>query len=100
MSKTLNLSECLLVMGRDLHEMGRHDHAAHVLDRLAGFRELPAEVAGECHARLADIFLSRTQYRKARRHLTIALFCRPSGACYCYLSATCLHLDPTPCQAR
>src|SRR5438270_876774 len=62
MSKTLNLSECLLTMGRDLHELGRHQDASKVLDRLAGFRDLPAAVAEECHARLADIHLSRKQW--------------------------------------
>lgn len=94
MSKTLNLSECLLTMGRDLHELGRHQDAANVLDRLAGFRELPAAVAEECHARLADIHLARKQYRKARRHLTIVLFYRPSIARYYFLLATALHHDP------
>jgi len=94
MSKTLYLSECLLTMGRDLHELGRHHQASKVLERLAGFRELPATIAEECHARLADIHLGRKQFRKARRHLTIVLFYRPSNARYYFLLATALHHDP------
>src|SRR5204862_7848836 len=73
MGKTLNLCDSLLTMGRELHERGRPAEAAGVLNRLAGFRGLPAPVAEETHARLAAIALQRHDYRQARRHLASAL---------------------------
>src|SRR5687768_7947248 len=77
MGKTLNLCDCLLTMGREWHDLGRLTDAAGVLNRLAGFRNLPAQVAEETHARLATIYLRQNEYRKARRHLTSALIYRP-----------------------
>jgi hypothetical protein len=58
MGKTLNLCECLLQMGRDWQDAGRLVEASGVLQRLAGFRDLPAAIAEETHSRLATIFLS------------------------------------------
>ncbi len=94
MGRTLNLSECLLAMGRDLQEAGRLAEASRVLQRLAGFHDLPAPVAEEAHARLGTIFLQLREFKKARRHLTSALFYRPSHAPYYFQQASALHHDP------
>jgi tetratricopeptide (TPR) repeat protein len=93
MGKTLNLCECLLAMGRDYQDVGRLVDASRVLQRLAGFRDLPTLVAEETHARLATIFLQLREFKKARRHLTSALFYRPSHAPYYFQLASALHHD-------
>jgi tetratricopeptide (TPR) repeat protein len=94
MGRTLNLCECLLAMGRDFQAAGRLVEASRVLQRLAGFRDLPAPIAEDAHARLATIFLQLREFKKARRHLTSVLFYRPSHAPYYYQLASALHHDP------
>lgn len=94
MGRTLNLSECLLTMSRDLQNLGRLNDSARILKRLTSFRDLPANVAEEAHARLAEIRLDQGEYQLARRHLTSVLFYRPSHAPYYYQLATALHQDP------
>ena len=94
MGRTLNLCECLLAMGRDFQSAGRLVEASRVLQRLAGFRDLPAPIAEDAHARLATIFLELREFKKARRHLTSVLFYRPSHAPYYYQLASALHHDP------
>ncbi|HEY1380812.1 MAG TPA: tetratricopeptide repeat protein [Gemmataceae bacterium] len=93
MGRTLNLCECLLHMGRDWQSAGRLVEASRVLLRLAGFRDLPAVIAEEAHARLATIFLQLREFKKARRHLTSVLFFRPSHAPYYFQLASALHHD-------
>jgi Tfp pilus assembly protein PilF len=88
MSKTLNLVECLLAMGRNYQVLGRHQDALHLLGRLASFRELRPEVAEEAQARLAEIHLGRDKYVRARRHLSAALTYRPDSKRYHHLMAT------------
>ncbi len=101
MGRTLNLCECLLQMGRDWQAAGRLVEASRVLQRLAGFRDLPAAVAEEAHSRLATIFLQLREFKKARRHLTSVLFFRPSHAPYYFQLASALHHDDDadPCRA-
>ena len=55
MSKMLNLVDCLLARGRFLQQLGRDQDALVVLQRLAGFRQLPPQVAEETQLRLAEI---------------------------------------------
>src|SRR4051812_21195412 len=93
MGRTLNLTESLLSMGRDYQQMGRTVDAARVLTRLASFRDLPAPLAEETHARLAALALKRGDYTQARKHLTTVLFYRPSNAFYYYQFAVALHND-------
>jgi tetratricopeptide (TPR) repeat protein len=93
MSTTLNLTDRLLAMGRHLHELGRNQDALHFLNRLTGFRMLPAALAEEAQVHLAEIYLSRRKYRRARRHLTAALVHQPDSARYHYLMATALAGD-------
>jgi tetratricopeptide (TPR) repeat protein len=93
MSRKLNLVDRLLAMGRRCQELGRDHDARHVLGRLAGFGELPAAVAEETQARLAELDLKRGRFRRARRHLTAALFHRPDHARYHYLLAGALDAD-------
>jgi Flp pilus assembly protein TadD len=100
MGRTLNLCESLLAMGRDWQTAGRLVEASRVLQRLASFRDLPVTVAEEAHARLATIFLQLRKFKKARRHLTSALFYRPSNAGYYYQFASALHHDPDADASR
>ena len=85
MSKTLNLVEHMLAMGRKYQELGLRLDALRVLGKLSGFRELPGAVAEEAQARLAEIQIKRRKYQRARRHLTAALRHRPNEARYHYL---------------
>src|SRR5262249_38597035 len=98
MSGTLNLIDRLLALGRNLHQHQQDDEALDHLGRLASFHELPAEVAEEVQVCLAEIHLQRQRYRRARRHLAIALLYRPDSARYHYLMATALakgqHREP------
>ncbi|MBI1916669.1 MAG: tetratricopeptide repeat protein [Planctomycetes bacterium] len=90
MSRTLNLVDGLLLMGRRHQQLGRVRDALTILARLASFRELPREVAEETQVRLAEIQLHRRKYRRARRHLAVALRYDPDNARYHHLMATAL----------
>ena len=90
MSSTLNMADHLLVRGRNLQQLGRSHDAARVLGRLAGLRDLPADVAEETQCRLAELLLQRSKNREARRHLTAALLLQPNSARYHYLMAMSL----------
>jgi tetratricopeptide (TPR) repeat protein len=93
MSKTLNLADRLLAMGRSFQAMGRTRDAYQVLTRLASFRELPDATAEEALVRLAEIDLQRQKYKQSRRHLSAALVLHPDAARYHYLLAMALDLD-------
>jgi Flp pilus assembly protein TadD len=93
MSRKLNLVDRLLALGRNLQALGRDYDARQILNRLARFGELPAEVAEETQARLAELHLKNQKYRKARRHLIAALGHRPENARYHYLLAGALDGD-------
>jgi len=93
MSTTLNLADRLLAMGRNFGAVGRDQDALHILGRLAGFRELPAAIAEETQGRLAEIFLRRRKYRRARRHLAAVLVQQPDNPRYHYLMAAALNGD-------
>jgi tetratricopeptide (TPR) repeat protein len=82
MSRTLNLVDSLLLMGRRHQQLGRTREALTLLVRLAGFRELPPSVAEEAQARLGEIQFKRRKYHRACRHLTIALRHDPENAHY------------------
>jgi tetratricopeptide (TPR) repeat protein len=93
MSRTLNLVDRLLALGRNYQQVGRNQEALHVLHSLARFQELPAAVAEETQARLAEIQLHRCRYRRARRHLRAALRFQPESARYHWLLAGALVAD-------
>jgi Tfp pilus assembly protein PilF len=93
MSTTLNLADRLLARGKHFQQIGRTHDAVHILSRLAEFRELPADVAEETQARLADLHLRYNRPRKARRHLTAALAHKPDNARYHYLMARAVEAD-------
>jgi Tfp pilus assembly protein PilF len=93
MSKTLNLVDRLLARGRKFQNLGRDFDAQHILSRLAGFRELPAAVAEETQARLAELCLRNKRHTRARRHLTAALRHQPDNARYHYLMASAVEAD-------
>lgn len=90
MSRTLNLYDRLLAIGRNLHKLQQDSDALHYLARLAALNDLPAEVAEEAQVCLAEVYLRKRKYRRARRHLSIALLCRPGSARYHYLMAMAL----------
>jgi Tfp pilus assembly protein PilF len=81
-----------------MHQLGRGRDALRILGRLSRLRDLPADVAEETHARLAEIRLSHGQYRRARRHVAAALAHDPASPRYHHLMATALeqddHADP------
>jgi tetratricopeptide (TPR) repeat protein len=100
MSKTLNLVDCLLARGRNLQQLGRDQDALVILQRLAGFRQLPRQVAEETQLRLAEIQLERGEFQSARRHLTAALAQKPTSARYHFLMATALEADENGSDRR
>jgi tetratricopeptide (TPR) repeat protein len=85
MSRTLNLADHLLSMGRNYQELGRTQDAVRVLTRLTGLRDLPGAVAEETQARLGELQLRRRKFARARRHLTAALRHQPDSARYHHL---------------
>lgn len=87
MSTTLNLAQRLLAMGQNYQQLGRNHDALRYLGCLAGFRDLEPEVAERTQISLAEIYLARRHYHKARRHLTAALAQQPDNARYHYLMA-------------
>jgi tetratricopeptide (TPR) repeat protein len=93
MGRKLNLVDRLLAMGRTFQELGRDHDAQQILGRLSNLGELPAPVAEETQARLAEIDLKHHEYRRARRHLTAALAHQPGHARYLYLLAGALDND-------
>jgi Tfp pilus assembly protein PilF len=93
MNSTLNLVDHVLALGRRYQEVGRHRDAVALLTRLSGFRELSAGAAEETQARLAELHLKRRRFRRARRHLTVALRHQPASARYHYLLATAVRAE-------
>ena len=93
MSMTLNLVDRLLARGRHFQQLGRDHDAIDTLGRLSQFASLPAEVAEETQARLAEIHLRCNRPRKARRHLTAALVHQPTNARYHLLMARAVEAD-------
>lgn len=94
MGQTLNLVAALLATARDLQAAGRNQAAIDLLQRLLNFRQLTHEVAEEVHHRLADLYAELEQYKKARRHLTIALTFRPQHAAYHHRMGIWIESDP------
>src|SRR5205085_12150258 len=90
MSRTLNLVDRLLAMGRNFQHIGRDQDALDVLSRLASFRELPAPAAEETQFRLGEILLKRRKYTRARRHLAAALLHDSENSRYHHLMASAL----------
>jgi len=93
MSMTLNLADRLLALGRRYRRLGRTQDALKVFERLAAFRSLEPAVAEETQVQLAEIYLKRCRYPKARRHLAAALVHQPKNAFYHYLMARALEAD-------
>lgn len=93
MSMTLNLAQRLLALGQNYQQLGRNHDALRYLGRLAGFRDLEPEVAERTQISLAEIYLARRHFHKARRHLTAALSHQPNNARYHYLMAVAWAAD-------
>jgi tetratricopeptide (TPR) repeat protein len=94
MSRTLNLVEGILASAQRLESLGRDQAALVLLERLAGFRDLAPAIAEETHLRLADLYAQRDEFKKARRHLTIALTLQPQEAAYYHRMACWIEADP------
>jgi len=93
MSKTLNLIDRLLAMGRNYQQLDQQRQALHVLGRLAHFPDLPPAIAEETQLRLAELHLQRRQFRRARKHLALLLRLCPDSARYHFLMATALRKE-------
>jgi tetratricopeptide (TPR) repeat protein len=93
MNGTLNLVDHLLAAASRCQEQGRLREAVRLLTQLASFRELPAVVAEQTQARLAELHLKRRKFKRARRHLAAALQHAPDGAIYHYNMATAFAND-------
>jgi tetratricopeptide (TPR) repeat protein len=93
MIDTVNLFEHLLAQGKRFQSLGQHRTAGQLFHRLTTFRDLPAPVAEEAQARLAELALKRRRYAQARRHLAAALHHQPNLARYHYLMATAMQAD-------
>jgi Tfp pilus assembly protein PilF len=93
MSRMLGLVDSLLVAGRKQQQLGREGEALRIFKRLASFGDLPADVAEETQARLAEIQVRRGHYGKARRHLAAALAHQPKSSRYHALMAEALAAD-------
>jgi Tfp pilus assembly protein PilF len=100
MSHTLNLVAGLLAAVRNLQQSDQCQSALDLLQRLAGFRNLPRDVAEEVHSRLADLHAGREEFARARRHLTIALTYRPQHADYHHRMARYIETDPEAALGR
>ncbi len=94
MSHTLNLVAALLATARDLQAAGRYQAAIDLLQRLIALGQLTHAVAEDAHSRLADLYAELEQYKKARRHLTIALTFRPQHAAYHHRMGMWIECDP------
>ena len=94
MSKTLNLADCLLTTARNLAHVGRNQSARDLLTRLVRFRDLPATIAEPAHLLLADLHHKNENYRKARRHLTVALGYDGNKAASYFQMAGFIEADP------
>ncbi|OAI46125.1 hypothetical protein AYO44_11840 [Planctomycetaceae bacterium SCGC AG-212-F19] len=98
MSKTLSLVDRLLLLARNMHAHHQEGAALRYLSRLAELPDLSPEIAEEVQVRLAELLMEQRRYRRARRHLAIALLYRPESGRYHYLMATALakgaHADP------
>jgi tetratricopeptide (TPR) repeat protein len=93
MSRTLNLIQRLLAMGRKLHKLGVNRDAGRILGRLSGLRELPPAVAEEVQVRLGALLLKRRRYAAARRHFAAALAAHPDEPRYHYLMGSAAAKD-------
>ncbi|MCI0376524.1 MAG: tetratricopeptide repeat protein [Gemmataceae bacterium] len=99
MTRTLPFFDRLLDYGRSLQRLGQFAKAGEHFGQLVRFPNLPAEIAEEAHFRLGEMHLSAERYKKARRHLSIALTYQPDYAAYHYLLAVALE-DDEQCNPR
>jgi Flp pilus assembly protein TadD len=90
MSGTLPFIDRLLAIAGNLQHRHQDREAIRYLGRLAALPDLPRDVAEEVQVRLAEMQLQRCRYRRARRHLAIALLYRPECARYHYLMGAAL----------
>jgi tetratricopeptide (TPR) repeat protein len=100
MSKTLNLIDILLRRARTCHELGLHDQAKDLFERLATYRSLPAEVAEETQLRLAELCEAEDDSFKERQHLTCALAQQPNNPEYHYRLAKAYGADSEAHDAK
>jgi tetratricopeptide (TPR) repeat protein len=90
MKWTLHFIERLLAIASNLQNLHQDRQALRYLHCLAALPDLPAGIAEEVQARLAEIYLRHRQFRRARRHLGIVLLYQPDSAHYHFLMATAL----------
>lgn len=90
MSGTLSLIDRLLLLAKNCQKAHQNRTALSYLSRLAALPDLPAELAEEVQVRLGEMQLQQRRFRRARRHLAIALLYRPECARYHNLMAESL----------
>lgn len=90
MSGTLHLIDRLLDIGRKYQRVHRPRAALRCFGRLAALPDLTPTAAAEIHSRLAELYLHRKRFRKARRHIGIALLYQPDCARYHRLQGVAL----------
>src|SRR5262245_7487701 len=100
MSRTLNLVDNLLAMARNYQELHRDREAVRLLRRLASFPEMAAQVVEEVQLRLGEIYLRHKNYRRARRHLSVALLYGSQNPRYHFLLATAFDSPVRPDARR
>lgn len=100
MSRTLDLADQLLSIGRTLHQHGQHKRAARMFAALTGLHGIPSDIAEEAHLHLAEIDLELGRPREARRHLAAAIARQPERSQYQYLMAVAIEEDEDCDQAR
>jgi tetratricopeptide (TPR) repeat protein len=94
MSTTLPFFDRLLDQARRYQDFGLDHRAATLLERLADFPELPAEIAEETQHRLAQVSAEAERYPRSRRHLAVAIVHGPTKAEYRADLARIVERDP------
>jgi Tfp pilus assembly protein PilF len=100
MSMTLSLIDRLLLLAKNCQKAHQHSTALGYLTRLAALPDLPADLAEEVQVRLGEMNLRQRRFRRARRHLAIALLYRPESARYHNLMAESLARGATADPVR
>jgi tetratricopeptide (TPR) repeat protein len=80
MSMTLPFYDRLLDHARRYQDLGLNHRATTILERLADFRELPADVVEETQHRLAQLSGDAERHCRSRRHLAVAITHGPTNA--------------------
>ena len=93
-SKTLDLAQQALALGRHYLRQGRDLEALDILGKLVRLGQLEPAVAEQTQIHLAEIHLRRRDFAQARRHINVALAYQPAKAEYHHMMAMAVEDDP------